>query len=107
VDKRFLEARLALNRDEVHAVNCAYADDGGEDTLDAGLVILIKHAGDEEAEGRHVGIDVVVGFSVVFYKRILSGSIFQLFVLNQGTYGSPNPSLLYKIQNKREGFGEP
>jgi hypothetical protein len=68
VDERFLEARLALNRDKVHTVDCAYAHDGGEDTLDAGLVILSKHAGDEEADRRHVGVDVVVGFSVVFYK---------------------------------------
>ena len=29
VDERFLEARLAFNRDKVHAVNCAYADDVG------------------------------------------------------------------------------
>lgn len=91
VDERFLEARLALNRDKVHATYYADAQDVGEDTLDAGLVILGEHTGDEETEGRHVGFDVVVGFSVVFYNITTSGSIFQLFVLNSGNLRFPEP----------------
>ena len=81
VNERFLEARLALNRDEVHAVNCAYADDGGEDTLDTGFAILAEHAGDEEADRRHVDFDVVVGFSVVIIVPCPIESIFLYFVL--------------------------
>ena len=60
VYERFLEPRLALNRNKVYAVHDTDTHDIGEDSLDTHLVILGEHAGDEEAGSRHVSFSLVL-----------------------------------------------
>ncbi len=55
VNECLLEAGLALNRDEVDAHHLADAQDTGDASSDARLIILGEHAGNVEAVGsRHV-----------------------------------------------------
>ena len=94
VNERFQEARLALNRNKIYAADDADADDRSEDALDARLVVLGEHAGNEEADRRHVGFGCWLALSDLIIIALANESIFPYFVLNQGTYGSPTPSLL-------------
>lgn len=89
VDERFLEARLALNRDEIHTSNAAYADDVGEDSLDAGLIVLCEHAGDEEAEGRHVDLMLLLLGLVLYFIELNIRINFPTFCVESGNLRFP------------------
>lgn len=81
VNERFLEARLALNRNKVYATDDADAHDRSEDALDARLVVLGEHAGNEEADRRHVDFGYWLALSDLIILALSNESIFLYFVL--------------------------